>query len=620
MRASPPARRSAGPGRARRAVTGMLAAASAGVLAAGCSSEPAPTTPPTSALTSTPERAPIVTNTVEPAQHLLPADVGDAAGERVASLLFRGLVRYDAKGKLENEVAESVESVGDVFFRVKLRKGWVFGNGEPVTAASFVNAWNWAANPAHRQLRADAFSPLVGYASLRRVTEPLPTPLPATATALATAPASDETSAAPTRPQASRPTPSGATETGAPPGAPPPTAAPDLNPDPAAQAAAGRMAGLRVVDDLVFTIRLVRPDPVFRDRLAGLPYVPLPSATLADPERYAASPVGNGPYQLASGGWVSRKEIRLIPNASYRGSDAARNSGVTFRMFTDPALTYPLLLAGRLDVIDEVPLPALSRARADLGFRTTNQPVGRVQTLVFPVDRPQWASVDAHRLRVAISRSIDRRALAGTLFQGTRAPAADLASPVVAGYLPDLCGALCSHDADAARAEFAQLATTQPALQIAYGADAGGGPTVQALCGAITDTLGVGCVGRPYASQAALDRAIATRALDIPALATWTMDRPDLGGFMTPRFVAGSSRNASGYAGTTAQSQLVSATAASSPDGRTSAYQDAERTVLADLPEIPLWSLNATVSRSDRVGEVRTDVFGVPIYTEIERP
>ncbi len=615
-----PARAQRAPtGRAQRGVISALALACLGALATGCSSESAPGPPPASPLTSTPERAPIVTNTVEPAQHLLPADIGDTAGERIAGLLFRGLLRYDAKGMLVNEVAESVESVGDVFFRVKVRKGWVFGNGEPVTAASFVNAWNWAADPAHRQLRADAFSPVVGYASLRGTSEPTPAPLPASAGALATASEQEGTTSSPTPddpltgPSPSRdPAPGGQTA----------TTAPNLNPDPATEAAAGRMAGLRVVDDLTFVVRLVRPDPAFRDRLAQLPYAPLPSATLADPERYAASPVGNGPYQLASGGWVPRKEIRLIPNASYshRGGDPSRNSGVTFRIFTDPALTYPQLLTGRLDVLDEVPLPALPRARADLGFRTANQPVGRVQTLVFPVDKPQWASVDAHRLRVAISRSIDRRALSDTLFQGTRAPAADLASPVVAGYLPDLCGSLCSYDADAAKAEYAQLSKTPPALQIAYGADAGGGPTVQALCGAITDTLGVGCTGRPYPSQATLDRAIATRALDIPALATWTMDRPDLGGFLTPRFVAGSTRNPSGYAGTTAQSQLVSAAAATSPEARTSAYQDAERTVLADLPEIPLWSVNATVSRSERVGEVRTDVFGVPVYTEIERP
>ncbi len=594
--------------RARTAITTLCAVA----MIAGCSSEPAPA-PPSSSATSSPERAPIVTNTVEPAQHLLPADISDSSGERVASLLFRGLVRYDAKGKLTDEAAEGVENVGDVFYRVKLRKGWVFGNGEPVTARSFVNAWNWAAVPSRRQLHADAYAPIVGYASVRGLPEPIPAPLPPAARATPSASRTAGTGSASASPPTGASTPPTPSATPSP--APPSPIAPR-----SVGASPTTMAGLNVVDDLTFTIRLVRPDPTFLDQLARLPYVPLPKVTLADPARYAVAPVGNGPYQLAPGGWVARKEVRLIPNASYSGGDVARNAGLTFRFFADPSMTYPLLRSGRLDVLDDVPIPDLGRYRADLGFRGANQPVGREQTLVFPMYLPQWATADARHLRLAVSRSIDRKALADSLFAGTRAKAGDLAAPVVAGYAPDLCGAACAHDPDAALAQMERLVKTPPPLVIAYGVDGGGGPTVEALCAAVTHTLSLGCTGLPYPSQSALERAVATRTVTTPVLFTWVMDRPELDGFLAPRFVAGSSRNPSGYAGGAAQAYFATASAATNPEARNAAYQDAERSVLSELPEIPLWNLNATVSRSERVGEVRTDVFGVPIYTEIERP
>ncbi|MEP7159506.1 MAG: ABC transporter substrate-binding protein [Dermatophilaceae bacterium] len=592
--------------RARAAVTALCA----GAMIAGCSSEPAPA-PASSSATSSPERAPIVTNAVEPAQHLLPADISDSSGERVASLLFRGLVRYDAKGKLTNEAAEGVESVGDVFYRVKLRKGWVFGNGEPVTARSFVDAWNWAVMPSRQQLHADAYAPIVGYASVRGLPEPIPVPLPPAATATPSASGAGSTGAT------ASPSPNGASA------APtrPPTPSPATPPAPRRGGAAPTtMTGLSVVDDLTFTIRLVRPDPSFIDQLARLPYVPLPKVTLADPARYAVAPVGNGPYQLAPGGWVAHKEVRLIPNASYSGGDVARNAGLTFRFFADPSMTYPLLRSGRLDVLDDVPIPDLGRYRAEVGFRGANQPVGKEQTLVFPMHRPEWATADARRVRLAISRSIDRKALADTLFAGTRAKAGDLAAPVVAGYAPDLCGATCAYDPGAALAQMGLLVKTPAPLVIAYGVDGGGGPTVEAICATVTHTLSLGCTSLPYPSQSALERAVTTRTVTTPVLFTWVMDRPELGGFLAPRFLAGSSRNPSGYAGGAAQAQLATAAAATTSEARNAAYQDAERSVLSELPEIPLWDLNATVTRGERVGEVRTDVFGVPIYTEIERP
>ena len=580
----------------RRRSRVALAALACGLVVgtAACSSEPetppAPL-PPTSP--TSPDKQPVVVNAVEPRRAMLPADVSDEYGERIASLLFRGLLRYDARGRLVNEVAESVTQETPTLYRVRLGKGRVFGTGEPVTSVSFVDAWNYAADPAHDQLRAAEFAGIAGFATMRGLPEPT------TEAEHPSAPGSSSpTSPAPSSPAGSAPTP------------------------PAASASAGprptTLSGLRVVDDQEFTVRLAVPDAGFRDRLARVAFAPLPTTAFKDPAAFAQAPVGNGPYQLA-GGWLPGKEIRLIPNASYSGGDPARNGGVTFRFFPDPGTTYAALQAGRVDMLDGMPLTALDRYKADLGFRASNQSVGAATSLVFPMNQPRWSGPDGLLLRKAISRVVDRKALSDGLFAGTRAPAGDLAAPVVDGYAPDLCGELCRPDAAAARALLATVGEPIEPLSIAYGADGGGRPVVEALCSAIVAGLAIPCSPTPVASQAALERTAGRHELTVPMLSTRRMARPDLGGFLAPRFVAGSSRNLSAYAAPPAQDLLAKAAQTGDDARRGEHYRRAEEAILADLPEVPLWYVNATVGAAATLQPVKIDVFGVPIYTELAR-
>ncbi|GAB77700.1 oligopeptide transport system substrate-binding protein [Austwickia chelonae] len=593
----------------RHRVSAALLALTCGALAA-CSSSPQP--PPAAQLpantVNSPDKVPVIVNAVEPERALLPADIGDDYGTRIGSLIYRGLVRYDAKGRLVNEVAEEIATINSTFYRVKIRKGWVFGNGEPVTAASFVDAWNFAADPANKQLHADAFSSIAGFRTLRGLNEPAVPPaggkVEPTPTTSTTKPSVNPTrhtqrasaSASPT----STPSPSGPQD------------------DPAGPPS-GALVGLAVVDELEFTIRLAAPDSTFTDRLAQLPFSPLPSAALKDPTAFATAPVGNGPYQL-SGGWLAGKEVRLIPNASYSGGEPARNGGLTFRFFPDPSGTYPALTSGRLDVLDSMPVTALDRYKGDLGFRASNQAVGVTTSLVFPVTRPEWTGEEGRYTRQAISRAIDRKALAEGIYAGTRAPANDLASPVVAGYSNDMCGDDCRHDPHAARTELNRVAQPMRSLEIAYGADSGGRPVVEALCSAITSAVGITCVPHPVPRQAALERAAALHQITIPMLTTRRMTHPDLSGFLSPRFMAGSSENLSGYSGPTAQTLLAKAAATTDVEQRTKVYQEAEKAILHDMPEIPLWYVNATVGRGERIQPLKIDVFGLPIYTEMARP
>ena len=100
-------------------------------------------------------------------EHLFPTNSNESNGIQVLRALFTGLVQYDPSN---NEMflanAESITSEdGGLTWTITLKPGWTFHNGEPVTAWSYVNAWNYGANTANVQQNNSFYA---GIARLRR--------------------------------------------------------------------------------------------------------------------------------------------------------------------------------------------------------------------------------------------------------------------------------------------------------------------------------------------------------------------------------------------------------------------------------------------------------------------
>ncbi|ALV46187.1 ABC transporter substrate-binding protein [Arthrobacter alpinus] len=105
----------------------------------------------------------ITANGTEPENGLLPADTNEVGGGRVMDLIFSGLVSYDADGKPVNEVADSIESSDSTNYTIKLKAGKTFSDGTPVTAKSFVDAWNFGAAAKNAQKNSYFFESIKGY-------------------------------------------------------------------------------------------------------------------------------------------------------------------------------------------------------------------------------------------------------------------------------------------------------------------------------------------------------------------------------------------------------------------------------------------------------------------------
>ena len=103
----------------------------------------------------------VTSSSVEPQNPLIPADTNEVGGGNIIDQIFAGLVYYDAEGEVQNEVAESIETEDNQNYTVKIKEGQVFSDGSPVTAANFVDSWNYAVE--NSLLSAYFFEPIKGY-------------------------------------------------------------------------------------------------------------------------------------------------------------------------------------------------------------------------------------------------------------------------------------------------------------------------------------------------------------------------------------------------------------------------------------------------------------------------
>jgi ABC-type oligopeptide transport system substrate-binding subunit len=509
----------------------------------------------------------IIANSSEPQNPLLPANTNETGGGRAMQLLFRGLIDYDSSGKPRNQVADSITSADGQNYTVKLKTGWAFSNGEKVTAKSFVDAWNFGALVTNAQLNSFFFEPIAGYSAVN----------PADPT-------------------------------------------PDVTTDPLPKPTAKVLSGLKVVDDSTFTIKLVKPQASFPLRLGYTAFYPLPSAAIADPKKFGQAPVGNGPYVM-DGAWQHKVQIKTKKNPTYAGTDKPQNGGVTLKFYQSADSAYTDLRANNLDVIDLLPPSAFKSFAADLGSRAINQPAGVFQSFSFPLYNAKFKGPNAAKVRQAISMAIDRPLVTKTIFNGTRTPAVDFSSPVInPGYDPSICGDFCTFQPEKAKALLKEAGGLPGnKMTIAYNTDGGHKAWVDAVCNSIKNTLGIICEGKAYADFKSLRDPITKKVMDSAFRTGWQMDYPSLDNFLGPIYAKGAGSNDSLYDNPAFDALLKKGDTAASTADAIKAYQDAERLLVKDMPAIPLWYSNSTGGYATTVSNVKFDVFGVPLYTQITK-
>jgi ABC-type oligopeptide transport system substrate-binding subunit len=499
----------------------------------------------------------------DPQNPLEPANTNEVQGGKVLDMIFRGLKRYNPEnGQAEDAMAESIETDDQQNFTVTVKDGWTFSDGTPVTAQSFVDAWNYGAHIENNQLNAYFFQFIEGYEEVHPEEE-------------------------------------GAT------------------------AGADTLSGLEVMDERTFTVQLTEPFSLWPDTLGYNAYAPLPQAFFDDHEAWLSRPVGNGPYMIDS--YARSQSMNLVKYEDYAGDDEAQNDGVELRVYTDNNTAYTDLQAGNLDLIDDIPASQLQNAEADLGDRYINQPAGIIQTVSFPLYDDSWSGTDGDiaKVRQGLSMAINREQITDRIFAGTRTPATDFTSPVLGsegGYDEELCGEICEYDAERAR-ELIEEGGGLPGGTVTLSSNVDTGSHRQwmdAACNSINNALEDtgACTVNPVPTFADFRNQITTESMTGLFRTGWQMDYPLIQNFLQPIFYTNASSNDSGYSSEEFDRLIDEANAAEADDA-IDLFKDAQEVLLADMPAIPLWYQNGTAGHSERVGNVMLNPFSVPVYTDI---
>lgn len=506
----------------------------------------------------------VVVNGGEPPNPLIPTGTNDSQGGRILDRLFAGLMSYDAAGHPSPEVAQSIDTTDNVNYRVVLKPGWTFTDGSPVTAHSFVDAWNYGALSTNGQLQQCFFSPIDGFDAV-----------------------------------------AGLTGDGKP--------------------TATTMSGLRVINDGEFTVRLKAPTIDFRMRLGHSAFYPLPRAAFRDMNAFGQHPIGNGPYQLAEGpdgpAWEHNVRIDLRPNPGYRGNRRPHNKGLRFEFYANLDTAYADLLSGNLDVLDTIPPSALPVYKRDLGDKVTSGPAAINLSLDTPLRLPHFGGEEGRLRRLALSAAINRAQISRQIFVDTRSPARDFTARSLPGFDPNIAGnEALDFNPGRARQLWAQadaISAWSGRYAIAYNADAGHQDWVDAVANSIKNVLGIDAAGAPQPTFAGFRTQITNRSIATAFRAGWQGDYPSMIEFLAPLFATGAGSNDVGYSSREFDAALATAEAAPDMAQATRLANDAQRILFHDMPVVPLWNYISVLGWSGEVSNVMVTWNGLPDYENI---
>ena len=507
----------------------------------------------------------ITVNGCNPENPLVPGNTAETCGGNVLDVTTSKLIHYQTEDAApENDIAESIETDDNQNFTVTIKSDYLFSDGTPVTAESFVKAWNWTAYGPNGYQGSYFFEPIEGYADLQC-----------------------------TGPDEEDPCKGGA---------------------PAADA----MSGLEVVDETTFTITTSEKVSNLPVRLGYTAFSPMPEVFFEDPEAYGAAgstPVSNGPYVVDE--FSENEQIVLVKNPEYSGEYAGQVDKITFKLYTDEATAYQDAVAGNIDIIDAIPTDNLTDDAwlSDFQDRGIAREQGVIQMIgINPEVDTRLANPD---LRKAISMAIDRETITEEIFAGSASPASGWVSPVVDGYKEGQCGEACVYDPEAAKALWDEAGGIEGDLTLTYNGDADHGPWTEAACNSIRQALDVECKATPTVDFATFLTDLGENKVDGLFRQGWQMDYPSIENFLVPLYSKGASSNYYNYDDEQFGELNKQAAAAEDLDAANALYQQAEARLAEDMRIIPLWYTTGHVAWSERVDNVQINAFGVPVYAEI---
>ncbi|MEU3258209.1 ABC transporter substrate-binding protein [Streptomyces albidoflavus] len=489
----------------------------------------------------------------EPQKSIIPADTNETNGSYIVQSLFTQLLDFDGDGNIVYTNAESIETKDSKTWTVKLKKGWKFHDGTPVTSQSYIDAWNWSANIDNKMQNSFWFEDIKGYE--------------------------------------------------------------DVHPDgEGAKAKSKEMSGLKAVDDTTFTIELSKPVPYFEYKLGYATWAPLPKVFFDDPKAFGQKPVGNGPYSFEK--WTHKKLFQVKANEDYTGPNKAKNRGVQFKNYATVEAAYQDVLSGNLDMIRQVGPKDLPKYKSDLGDGAIEQEYAAVQSIVPAFYTKQWKDIDP-KVMQGLSMAIDRETITKTVLNNTRKPAKSFTPPQVKGnqdldtevfdYNPDEAKKLIKEGGG----------VPDNKIFIQYNTDGGHKEWVTAVCESIRNATGVECLGDAKPDFPTDLEARDNDEVKSFYRGGWVADYPLNVNFMRELYGTTAEANNGRFSDKEVDGLFKKGDNAATLEESIKFYQEAEEALVEKMPAIPLWTYQINGGHGKDVDNVKVDFHGDFEVTEV---
>ncbi|WP_433293543.1 ABC transporter substrate-binding protein [Pseudonocardia sp. CA-142604] len=180
-----------------------------------------------------------------------------------------------------------------------------------------------------------------------------------------------------------------------------------------------RIKSMSVVDPLTVEFNLTEPMGEFPTVFA-LAFTQGTLGMIISPaalEKYGAEigrhPIGAGPFTFEE--WIPDSRITFVRNDDYWQADLPYLDGIEFRPLPDTDSRFASMINGDVDLISAGYHEELSRALADPDLEVYYGPGDGGELLRFNHTKPPF---DDHRMREAVLRAIDPKALSATAYRG----------------------------------------------------------------------------------------------------------------------------------------------------------------------------------------------------------
>jgi len=205
-----------------------------------------------------------------------------------------------------------------------------------------------------------------------------------------------------------------------------------------------------IVDPYTIRFKYAAPYPLAPNDLSTIYIVSKKSATGATTEDFNSgkAAIGSGRYKLAR--YVNGDRVELVRNDAYWGEKSPWEK-VSFRIIKNESARVAALLSGDVDAIEQPPTADMARIKGDPRFTVSSKISHRVIYFNFDyLDRPSpfIAAKDGKplaknplldpRVRHAISKAINRPAIAERVMEGQAIPSGQLVSEKLFGNVPGL--------------------------------------------------------------------------------------------------------------------------------------------------------------------------------------